>query len=62
MGQVLHGCAHRTEAVRRAIQERESAGETLQRQHVDGAEVEEASLGRRYADGAEDASIDRAEQ
>lgn len=57
MGQILHGSATTTEAVRRAIQDSqeslEGAGQALRHQPKDRGEVEEANLGRRFADGSE---------
>jgi hypothetical protein len=48
MGQVLHGCARTTAAVRRAIQSSQEsliARGTLRHRPQDGSELEEAFLG-----------------
>src|SRR5436190_24345555 len=64
MGQVLHGSATTTEAIRRAIQhskrEPESALQTLRHQSKDGAQVEGAQLGRGPTDGTKGTAIDGA--
>lgn len=56
-GQVLHGSATTTEAVRRAVQhsqeEPEGSGQALRDQPEDRGEVEEAVVGRRCADRAQ---------
>ena len=59
MGQVLHGCATTTEAVRRAIQHSQKslrALASLRDQPEDRRQVEEAQLGRRSADRSKDAA------
>jgi len=62
MGQVLHGSARTTEAVRRAIaltsREREGAGQALRRQPHHGAEMAQARHHGRRADGAQGSSLD----
>lgn len=59
-GQVLHGSATTTEAVRRAIQHSQERLRTLAKRHrdqlEDGCEVEEASFGRRSTDGPKEPS------
>jgi transposase InsO family protein len=61
MGQVLHGSATTTEAIRRAIQdsqEPEGSFEALRDQPEDRREVEESDLGGGCADRAEEALLD----
>ncbi|AMX99116.1 hypothetical protein A4R29_06190 [Mesorhizobium ciceri biovar biserrulae] len=62
MGQVLHGSAKTTEAVRRAIQHSQESlrGLAKRDQPEDGCEVEEASFGRRSIDWSEGTEIDGA--
>src|SRR6266404_1098005 len=71
MGQVLHGSATTTEAIRRAIQNSqeslsslakrpEFSGEALRHQSEDRRQVEETDLPSRSADRPEGAEIDRA--
>ena len=63
MGQVLHGSATTTEAVRRAIQHSQESLRTLasalRHQPEDRRQVETAHLGRRSADRTEGAPIHR---
>ncbi len=62
IGQVLHGSAATTEAVRRAIQhsqEPEGSGQALRHQPEDGSEVEETIVLRRSANGPKGAEINR---
>ena len=64
MGQILHGSATTTEAVRRAIQHSQESlralAEALRDQSEDRCEVEEAGFGRRSADRSEGAKVDGA--
>src|SRR3954471_14493622 len=61
MGQVLHGSATTTEAIRRAIQHsKESLRALLRHQSKDGAQVEGAQLGRGPTDGTKGTAIDGA--
>ena len=61
MGQVLHGSATTTEAVRRAIMSREpeDARQALQRQSEDCRQAEVAEVRRRSPDRPEGAPINR---
>ena len=62
MGQILHGSATTTEAIRRAIQHSQESlrrlGEALRRQPEDSRQVESADLRFRSADRTEGAQID----
>ena len=64
MGQVLHGSATTTEAIRRAIQHSQESLRALAKRYgdqpEDGRQVEEADFGRRSADRAERAEVDGA--
>jgi hypothetical protein len=62
MGQVLHGSATTTEAIRRAIQHSKESLRALSRrfQSKDGAQVEGAQLGRGPTDGTKGTAIDGA--
>ena len=62
MGQVLHGSATTTEAIRRAIQHSQESLRTLAKRYGINqktvAKWKQAELGRRSADGAESAKVD----
>jgi hypothetical protein len=62
MGQVLHGSAPTTEAVRRAIQHSQASLRALAKRYginqKDGRQVERADFRRGCADGTEGAQID----
>jgi hypothetical protein len=64
MGQVLHGSATTTEAVRRAIQHSQESLRTLAKRHGINqktvSQVEEAGVGGRSANGSEGPKIDLA--
>ena len=63
MGQVFHGCATTTEAVRRAIQRSQESLRVLAKHYginQDRREVEEARVSRRSAHQAEGHEVDSA--
>lgn len=64
MGEVLHGRATTTEAIRRAIQNSHESlrrlCQALRHQSEDGGEVEEPDLSHRCSDWPERTEVDRA--